>query len=289
MIVKPRMSWLRMLFTIRGTSLGDSWPRILVATLIAVVVTVVQVRYNLEKYTLTPAPFTIIGVAISIFLGFRNNTAYNRFWEGRILWGGLVNACRSFTRQVFTLMEVPAGEEPALHAELTRGNAVFRNGRQKEPEALPDEFGKKLVYQTIALAHALRHHLRDTSPWPELEPLLSPPLMAYLRSQPNVPYALLHQMGAQLQQARRQGWVHAYYVPVLEESLKQMTDILGGCERIKNTPIPFTYSVLSHRIVAFFCFLLPLGLVDTAGVFTLIVVFLVSHAFLGLDVIGGVN
>lgn len=74
------------------------------ATLIAVAVTVIQLHYNLEKYTLTPAPFTIIGVATSIFLGFRNHTAYNRFREGRVLGGGPVNASRSFTRPCFSQM-----------------------------------------------------------------------------------------------------------------------------------------------------------------------------------------
>jgi putative membrane protein len=91
MITKTEMPWVRMLFTIRGTSLRDSWPRIVTATLIAVVVTVIELQWGLEKYTLTPAPFTIIGVAISIFLGFCKNKAYKRLRPQRVnLWKGYI-------------------------------------------------------------------------------------------------------------------------------------------------------------------------------------------------------
>jgi ion channel-forming bestrophin family protein len=266
MITKTDMSWVRMLFTIRGTSLRDSWPRIIVATLIAGLVTVVELRWGLEKYTLTPAPFTIIGVAISIFLGFRNNTAYNRFWEGRILWGNMVNTSRSFARQIHTLITVPGTDKEELR-ELT----AFKN---------------RLIYQAMAFVHTLRHHLRDSSPQPELERLLPAKDVLFVNSYQNKPFAILQLMGIQLVYARQKQWLESYHVAILEESLTTMTAILGACERIKNTPIPFPYTILSHRIVAFFCFFLPFGIVDSVGAFTPFVVFLVSHAFFGLDVIG---
>jgi ion channel-forming bestrophin family protein len=274
MITKTNKTWLRTLFTVSGTSLRNSWPRIVLATLVAVVVTVVELHWGLQAYTLSVAPFTILGVAISIFLVFRNNTAYNRFWEGRILWGGLVNISRSFARQVITLISV------------TDTDSGRSNGRSYADQEMLTAFQNKMVYRAIAFVHALRHHLRDTNPETELNIFLSPEEVAYTHTQNNRPFAILQLIGQQIQEARRERWIQEYHVPVLEGSLSTMTDILGACERIKNTPVPFTYTVLSHRLVAFFCFFLPFGIVDTVGIFTPFMVFLVSHAFFGLDVIG---
>ena len=75
-------------------------------------------------------------------------------------------------------------------------------------------------------------------------------------------------------------------MPAIDSQLVELSNILGGCERIKNTPIPFTYTILIHRIVAFYCLLLPFGIIDTAGELTPVVVLLISHAFFGLDAIG---
>jgi putative membrane protein len=75
-------------------------------------------------------------------------------------------------------------------------------------------------------------------------------------------------------------------VPVLEASLTSFTDIQGACERIKTTPIPFSYTTLIHRITAVYCYALPFGVVDTVGIYTPVVVVLVAYAFFGLDVVG---
>jgi len=86
--------------------------------------------------------------------------------------------------------------------------------------------------------------------------------------------------------ARRKRWIHALHVPVIEGSLTAMTDIQGACERIKSTPIPYSYTVLMHRLVAMYCLLLPFGLQDAAGWATPVVVLCISYALFGLDAIG---
>lgn len=93
-------------------------------------------------------------------------------------------------------------------------------------------------------------------------------------------------MGEAIHTAWQTGHIHDLHVPVLEESLTEMTSVQGACERIKNTPIPYTYNVLIHRIVAVYCLALPFGLLEFAGNLTPIVVALISYAFLGLDAIG---
>ena len=264
MIVKQNIPWLKMLFSFRGSDLRFTWRRIIAMTLISVLVTWFEIHYGLEQFSLTSEPFTMIGLAIGIFLGFRNNAAYDRFWEGRKLWGRLVNTSRSFTRQVLTLI-----------------------GPRNEP-LTPEvrEFQEDLVYHMIAYVHAFRHHLRQTEPFEELRKYLSAEEVSALEQHMNVPIAILQDMGERLRQAWERGWITEFHLPIIEASLTDLADIQGGCERIKNTPIPYAYTVLIHRLVAFYCFFLPFGIVKTVGPLTPVVVLLISHAFFGLDEIG---
>ncbi|MGE0379112.1 MAG: bestrophin family protein [Planctomycetaceae bacterium] len=264
MLVKKRVGWLRVLFTFHGSSLPFTWRRILGITMFSVFVTWLELYYQLDqRYSLTDRPFTLIGLALGIFLGFRNNAAYDRYWEGRKLWGQLVNTSRSFTRQVLTLV----GPQDQTPLELR----PFQEG---------------LVRQTIAYVYALRHHLRDTDPFADLERFVPAEDVQRLRRHKNIPVALLQEMGLQVRTAWDRGWMTAYHLPALDKSLTTLTDIQGGCERIKNTPIPYAYTVLIHRLVAFYCFFLPFGIVHTVGPLTPIVVLLIAHAFFGLDEIG---
>ena len=105
MIVRPRSHWLRMLFTLRGSVLMDIASQLLIAIGFAVIVTVLHGRLFLWKVTLTFVPFSLIGLTLAIFLGFRNNTSYARYWEARVLWGTLLNDSRALARQALTLVD----------------------------------------------------------------------------------------------------------------------------------------------------------------------------------------
>ena len=262
MIVKQKLLWIQLLFRVRGSKLPETWPRILTATLIAIGVTYLEMHYDIERYTLTTTPFTIIGFALGIFLGFRNNVAYERYWEGRKLWGALVNTARSLTRQVYSI--------------------VYADSDSEELE----QFRRRFVKRVIAFAHALRHHLRDTDPIEEISDFLLPEDLLEVVNSAHRPVAILQQFGRDLAFAREKGWIHELNLPEIDRQLVELSNILGGCERIKNTPIPFTYTFLLHRLVAFYCLFLPFGLVDTTTILTPFVVFLVSHAFFGLDAVG---
>lgn len=265
MVVKSGHSWFRTMWSFQSSGLKESWPRIFAATLFACVITLLETIYGVGIFDLTPVPFSLTGVAIGIFLGFRSKTAYDRFWEGRTLWGALVNSARSLARLVLTLVVAPAGQE---------NSQEFR------------KFQTRVVYHIIGFVNALRHHLRDTLPWDDLRPFVSEAEMESLRRHRNVPLAIVQMISQDLAEARRKGWVHEFHVPILEREINDLTDIQGGCERIRNTPVPHLYAVLSHRVVFFFCFCLPLGIVDSVHGYTPFVVFLVSHAFFGLDVLG---
>lgn len=269
MIVQERPSWIRLIFAVKGSGLNITAPRIAVVTAFAVMITVLDAllkgRFDVNIFSLTSTPFSLLGVALGIFLSFRNSAAYDRFWEGRKLWGSLVNVSRSFTRQTLTLVVLPADNE--------RSRDLV-------------EFRRDVVYRLIAYVNSLRHFLRRTDPFPELEGLLPKPEIALLRGQRNVPLAQIQALGQRIHWAWRQGWISDYHVPVLEASLTEITSIQGACERIRNTPIPFAYTVFIHRVVAAYCFFLPLGIVGDIHYMTPLVVLLISYAFFGLDELG---
>jgi len=257
MWVERKRSWFGTV-VFGGVALPRIWRRTLIVTALSVVVTFLYREVPALHYSITDKPFALIGFALGIFLGFRNNAAYERFWEGRKLWGALVNTSRSLTRQISTLLD------PQADAEFVR----------------------RFVHMLIGYVHALRHHLRDTDSTRTLEPILPAGELDRLHDEENVPLAILQRMGEMMSEARRENWVHPYHVTIFEQSLVSLTDIQGACERIKSTPIPYSYTVLMHRIVAGYCTLLPFGLDETIGWATPLVVLGISYAFFGLDAIG---
>jgi putative membrane protein len=259
-------SWFVTL-ALGGFALPKIWTRTLLVTGISVAVTVLYKTVPWAHVSVTATPFSLIGFALGIFLGFRNTTSYDRFWEGRKLWGSLVNTSRSLARQILGFVEA-------------RDEASAATVREQQVE---------LVHLVIAFVSALRHHLRDHSPWESLEKLLGAGPSDELRadaSDGNVPLAVLQRLGDRLTGARRSGFIDPLHAPLLEASLTSLTDIQGACERIKTTPIPYSYTVLMHRLVALYCGLLPLGITDSIGWATPAVVLLMSYTFFGLDAIG---
>jgi putative membrane protein len=299
MIVIPKnTTWLRILFSWRGTALRRVWLRVLAVTLIA---TAVEVYHHIspipEQYSLTVQPFSLIGLALGIFLGFRNNTSYDRFWEGRRLWGSLVNTSRTLTRQILTLVG-PIPEPQASRLTEPRRWLYRVDSTEPHDEAsgeMPavdtdDEelvaFHKEMVHRLAAYVHCFRMHLRDQDALHELRRLLPEDEVEALKVEPNRPIAILQTLGDRFRDAWLRGWIHPLHMSVLDKSLTDLCDIQGGCERVKSTPIPFSYTALIHSIVAIYCVALPFGLIEVVGFLTPVVVAIVAYAFFGLDAVG---
>lgn len=245
--------------------MGKVWPRVFIVTAFAGVVTYVSSVAGVHKYSLTPAPFTVVGLALAIFLGFRNNAAYDRYWEGRKLWGSMVNTTRTFAIQVLT---VTHAEEGADFAELK-------------------QLRGRLIRLILAYVNALRHKLRDTTPEAELYEYMEDKASAEaVRRHANTPVAIGRLIAEMIAVAEQRGWLKTFHVPLLYNNLTEMISVQGACERIKSTPIPYTYSVLTHRTTMLYCLALPCGLHDTVGILTPLVVGFVAYAFLGLDAVG---
>jgi len=263
MIVRDRPNGLRLFLTMRGSVLPSIWKSVAITTLLAIIVTLTHGQLWDHKIKLTIIPFTLMGLPLAIFLGFRNNSAYDRYWEGRKLWGELVLRSRNFARQCLSLIDDADG--------AAADAAVLR---------------ERMIRRTIAYAHALRHLLRRSDPAADVAPHLLQAEWAAVRARPNLAQALMLEMGADLAQCRRAGMLDSVRAATLDATLSAMVATAASCERIKNTPVPFSYTLLLHRTAYMYCFMLPFGLVDSIGYLTPLVVAIVAYTFYGLDALG---
>ena len=265
MIIRERPSGLKLFLLLRGSVLPRILPVLLVNIAVATFVTWSHGDLWDLKITLTTIPFTLIGLPISIFLGFRNNSAYDRFWEGRKLWGELVLRCRNLARQCTSLIDDP---RPAFASNGLQDTRV------------------RIIYRAIAFVHALRDRLRDQTVSPQTAAFLLPDEYEEMARAANKPDSLMRHMGDDLQRCIKEGRIDPCLAANIDTTLSALTAAAASCERIKNTPIPYSYTLLLHRTAYIYCFLLPFGLVDSIGFMTPFVVTIVAYTFFGLDALG---
>ncbi|QNP40706.1 bestrophin family protein [Lysobacter solisilvae (ex Woo and Kim 2020)] len=259
MIVRPRnaTSIFTLLFALKGSIIPVIWPRVLYTMLLSLAVVATDLRGLVIHFSIDPAMLTLLGLTLAIFLGFRNSVAYQRWWEGRTLWGDLIIASRNLARQTQAFM----------------------------PSLDPDP-RKQLVHDVIGFSHALRHHLRDSAPDSDLQRWLAPGVYAAAMASPNRPNAVLGAIGETYAQAARATGLDGMLSAAIDRELCQLSHVMGACERIKTTPIPFAYILLLHRTVLVYCFMLPFCLIDPLGWLTPIAVGILAYTFFGLDAIG---
>lgn len=247
MIVRDRPTFLDVLTAMKGSVL----PQIARPLLFMLVVSVSAVGLTAQHAALlaglSAMPFTLMGLSLSIFMGFRNTACYDRWWEARKLWGQLIIASRSFARQITGL---PRQER----IDLLSGIAGF--------------------------AGSLAASLRGSD---GTNVTAMSPVSGTCAEAPNPTDAILARVGRRCGELVDDGLLDPIRYSVLEIQLTELAHVQGGCERIRNTPLPFAYALLLHRTAYAFCLLLPFALAPTLRWWTPLPVLLVSYAFFGLD------
>jgi putative membrane protein len=256
MIVRQRANWLKMLFIWRGSVLKKIVVQLVTITLFSLSIYFFKGKIFDYKVHLNPTIFTLIGLALAIFMGFCNSASYDRYWEGRKLWGSLVIETRSLTRQIFSLVDGPSNEEK-----------------------------QEIVKMISAFSWSLNEQLRDKEGTEHLSRLLSPERVEQLKSKKFIPSIILGFISDWIKEQNKKGNIDTIVLVQLDHQLNLFSTISGGCERIYNTPLPFAYSLLLHRTVYFYCFWLPFGLVDTLDWMMPLIVVLISYTFIALDAI----
>lgn len=265
MIVSELPRGLRLFLVVRGSIVPRIAPALLIEAALALAVTALWHHQGWHA-GLGVAPLSLVGLALAIFLGFRNSASYDRFWEGRRLWGELLARTRSFHRVVATWTKDAAADGVGGAAQ--------------------DGLVRRIVLRQVAVAHALRHRLRDSDPAADLAPWLPPEEADAARNAPHPVEMLLQRQSRDLAGLVREGRLDVRIATALEEQVAGISLAAASCERIKTTPVPVAYTLLLHRTATLYCGLLPFGLVDTLGWFSPVICVLVTYTFFGLDALG---
>lgn len=215
--------------------------------------------YHFEEYNLPVAIIAIPGTVISLLLAFRTNSCYDRWWEARIIWGAIVNDSRTWVRQLIEFSDL--GQEQAEQ------NVDIR----------------AMAYRQSAWCYALTRSLRRQDPLFDLTHLLKATEIEQLNSLSNIPNGILLNQAKALKVFSDQSKLETYQFVELEKTLTRLTDSMGGCERIKNTTFPTSYSRLVSFLIYLFIIYLPFGLAAMPPVGLFLMAVTLAFAFLVID------
>jgi len=198
---------------------------------------IVTVSYYALEFKAPSLPLTLFGTVLALLIGFRDNSAYQRWWEGRVLWGSMINASRSLARATRNFLP--------------------------DPEA--HDLKRSIVLRHIAYVNALRCQLRKQTPDPEVLRFLSKGEAEPALARVNTANGLLDGTGRRIADAQRKGWIDTIQQTQMEAVLVDIANAQGGMERVKNTPLPNQYRFFPTLFTHLFCILLPIGLVESLG------------------------
>lgn len=223
-------------------------------------------------------PFSIAGIlgsALAIFIAFRNQSSYARWWEARTIWGGIINNSRIFARQII--------------ANVNNAVAIGKVSRE-----VADNFKKEMINRQIAFAHSLRLHLRIQNDFEEFNHLLSENEFEEIKLKQNRPNILLHQQGLRIKEAMQKEILGAFDNISMEPNLATFSNWQGACERIKNTPLPMNYQYFTKLFLYVFIFVLPICLIGdftkmNIGFMVIPVSFIICFVFAVMNRVGEIN
>ena len=207
-------------------------------------------QFQWEWLKLPATPLTVIGAALGIFVSFRTNSAYDRWWEGRKLWGRMINESRHLCTQLVGYL--------GADAETTRA----------------------LVRHHSAYVHVLRISLRQQDLTKDSElPRVLDDEMEWLTAQSNPAHALLQQQMDAIVALNTADTIDDRRMQSLDLTLRELINVQGGCERIKKTPLPRGYGFIAERLILIFTFAFPYVVVQQLGWLTIPTTILVGLSF----------
>lgn len=196
---------------------------------------------------------SILGFVLSMLLVFRTNTAYDRWWEGRRIWGSVVNNSRNLALKLSTFISNPSDKE-----EL-----------------------KQLI---VNYNYSFKNHLRNKYIQEEFTPTHQMTLAAFSEAS-HKPNFIAKELYQKIQHLYQEKSISNEHLLILNEELKSFTDNCGACERIKNTPIPYSYSIFLKKMIFLYVITLPLFFGDEYGYTTVPITMIVLYVFASIELI----
>lgn len=255
---REKRSWFRLVFQLRGSVVSAILPRILVCATFGFLISLLH-SWGYPVY-LSVLSGLVPAIVLGLLLVFRTNTAYERFWEGRKCWGGIVNTANNVASQIWVAV------------------------KEVNPE---DREAKKTIARlVVAFAIATKLHLRMEPINNDLARFLTPQQRDKLEQMNNPPLQIIFWIRDYLQKKYEQNCLNSYQLTAIFKLLDIMVDSLGACERILKTPVPLAYSIHLKQLLMIYCLALPFQMVKDLGWWTGIVVGTIGFAVFGIEEIG---
>jgi putative membrane protein len=248
-------TWFRHIFAIRKSdTVFIIWKELVYIVLFTLGLAYVELNYmgDISIYSQLLQVYSLIGFVLSLLLVFRTNTAYDRWWEGRKKWGELVNNSRNLAVKISVIC--------------------------------PDEESKSFFSRMIPnYAFAMKEHLRKGVILDELD--LTPEERRALQHANHVPNIIAKWIYKRLQELKRDNHITDEELLLIDINLKSFADIIGACERIRNTPIPYSYSIFLKKFIFIFVTTIPLALVVDFGYWSALIVAFVFYVLVSMEIL----
>ncbi|MFT6501457.1 MAG: putative membrane protein [Crocinitomicaceae bacterium] len=248
-------NWFKLIFALhKSDTMRMLWKEILYIGAFSALLSFLIIEYatNTQPLHDLVSVYSLVGFVISLLLVFRTNTAYDRWWEGRKKWGCLVNDTRNLAIKISAI--VPKGESSDFFCKSIP-NFVF----------------------------ASKEHLRKGVDLTELE--LTAEEFKVLEKKVHVPNAISLQMYQKLQELKSDGKVSEVEYLAIDNNLNALLDSLGACERIRNTPIPFSYSLFLKKFIFIFVTTIPLAFIPSFGYYSIIIAMFLFYVLVSMEVL----
>ncbi|MEH2294647.1 bestrophin family protein [Nostoc sp.] len=259
-----KLNWLQVTLRLERSIISLIFPWVLFCTAYGFLISFlyhlgVPIAFSNPNSIITNAVLSF-NIGFTLLLVFRTNTAHERFWEGRQLWGSLVNTSRNLTRGIWIIV------------------------KDKTPQ---DRVEKEAILRLVtAFAVAMKLHLRSVPLDTQLASLMSEKQYLQLQDTNHPSLQIAYWIGDYLQYQHDHNCLNVYQLTTLHNCVDDLVDILGGCERILKTPLPLIYTIKLRQLLLIFCLILPLEIVSFLNWWTGIVMAFVSFTLLSIEQIG---
>ena len=250
----PKIWFKHIISFNHSDTINKLWKELIALGIFTLGIAYIEIKYigNTEKLSELMQVYSLIGFVLSLLLVFRTNTAYDRWWEGRKKWGELVNNSRNLAIKISALTDDP---EIRTYFKRMISNYVF----------------------------AMKEHLREGVKIEELD--LTEEEKRELSQIDHKPNYIAQKMYAKLHAMKQSGKLTEDNYIVIDVNLKTFSDIIGACERIKNTPIPYSYSMFLKKFIFIYVTTLPLAFVNTFGYYSSLVSIFVFYVLVSMEIL----
>ena len=248
-------SWFKHIISLnQSDTLSKLWKELIAIGLLTLGIAHLEVKYieNTEPFDSLMQVYSLVGFALSLLLVFRTNTAYDRWWEGRKKWGELVNNTRNLSLKINT---VCANKEDRKYFKRMISNYPF----------------------------AMKEHLRSGVDLNQLD--LTEEERNEISSYDHKPNYILKRIYERLEGLKKAGALSEEGYIVVDTNMKTFSDIIGACERIKNTPIPYSYSIFFKKFIFIYVTTLPLAFVNSFGYYSSLVSIFVFYILVSMEIL----